>query len=87
MPVKKAPKHELSKIRQTIAVAEAETASERRLKQAIADTAAKLPGSSREQCRKLAAVVGGLFVELELEMMEPATCSHCGHDLERGGRE
>ncbi|WGS84323.1 hypothetical protein [Methylomonas sp. UP202] len=87
MPVKKAPQQEISKIRHTLSAAQAETTTERRLKQEIADTAAKFPGSSRTQCQKLSDIVGNLFVELELAMLEPATCIHCGHDLENGGRQ
>jgi hypothetical protein len=85
MPVKKAPQTELTKIRSAIAVADAETATAYRIKEAIAAEAAKIPGSSRNQCRKLIAALGGLFLELEIEMMEPVGCPCCGHQIEENG--
>ncbi|WP_446808642.1 hypothetical protein ACH50O_15350 [Methylomonas sp. 2BW1-5-20] len=85
MPVKKAPQTELTKIRSAIAAVEAETATECRIKTAIAAEAAKIPGSSRNQCRKLIAALGGLFLELEIEMLEPVECPCCGHQIEEKG--
>ncbi|PKD41447.1 hypothetical protein CWO84_04765 [Methylomonas sp. Kb3] len=85
MPVKKAPQDELIKMRSAIAAAEAETATECRIKSAIAAEALKIPGSSRNQCRKLIDALGCLFLELEIEMLEPVACSHCGHQIEETG--
>ncbi|AMK78509.1 MULTISPECIES: hypothetical protein [Methylomonas] len=85
MPVKKDPQTELTKMRSAIAAAEAESSTECRIKAAIAAEAAKIPGSSRNQCRKLIAALGGLFLELEIEMLEPVGCPCCGRQIEEKG--
>ncbi|MBD9362778.1 hypothetical protein [Methylomonas fluvii] len=72
-------------MRSAIAAAEAETATECRIKSAIAAEAAKIPGSSRNQCRKLIDALGCLFLELAIEMLEPVACPYCGNQDVQGG--